>query len=104
MSKPIGMKGTRRKLLAQALETNRYQAKAVSAAAEALEDQSRELVNLRRIIISERAQVIFYTERCIAYAEHRCLDVVVPDFNQQPEEIREKFIKKAVEELSITVQ
>lgn len=88
----------------KALETNRLQIKAINAAAGALDEQARELVNLRRIIISERAQVIFYTERCYAYAEHRCLDVVVPDFNQQPEEVREKFIKKAVEELSITVQ
>lgn len=104
MSKPIGLKGTRKKLLAQTLETNRYQAKAITAASEALTEQSVELMKLRSIIISERAQVIFYTERCFAYAEHRCLDLIVPDFNKLPEEIREKFIKRAVEELAITVQ
>ena len=101
MKKPHGIKGTRQKLLQQAIQTNRTQHRAIVAASRAMDEQTQELISLRRIIISERAQVIFYTDRCIAYAENRCLDVKVPNFLEQPDEVKEGYIRRAVTELSI---
>lgn len=90
----------RQKLLDQALTTNRMQVKAMKAASEAIDRQAQELIALRRILISERAQLIFYTDRCVAYAERRCLDVVVPNFLDQADEVKEAYIKKAALELT----
>lgn len=101
MKSPKGIKGTRRKLLTEALQTNRIQARGIAAASAALDRQTAELLAYRRIVISERAQVIFYTERCIAYAEHRCLDLKVPNFLDQPEKVKEDYIRRAVQELSL---
>ena len=104
MKGPKSIESKRQKLMDQALKTNRLQAKAMKAASLALDQQSQELIALRRILISERAQLIFYTERCIAYAEHRCLDLVVPDFMKMPEEVQEEFVKRAAIELAGKVE
>lgn len=90
----------RQKLLDQALKANRQMGKAMKAASDAIDRQTQELIALRRILISERAQLIFYTDRCVAYAERRCLDVVVPNFLDQADEVKEAYIKKAALELT----
>lgn len=97
---PKGIKGFKRKFREQKLSTAAEIRRAMLAASKAIDEQTKEILALKRIMIAERAQLIFYTDRCVAYAEHRCLDVVVPNFLDLEDSLKEPYIKRAVQELS----
>lgn len=98
--KPKGMKGIRAKLARQkaiaAVEVKR----ALIEASKALDRQTQELVALRRIIISERAQIIYYTEKYRAHASRECVELVAIGFLDLTEAQQEHYIKLAVTELN----
>lgn len=100
MKEPKGIKGTRRKLLQEALKANREMKKAVLAASDAIDRQSQELTALRRILISERAQVIYYSDKYLAFLNHECFDVQPANFLTLEESQQEPYIIRAIKELS----
>lgn len=100
MQGPKSTESKRQKLISESRATARLTAKAMKAASDTIDAQSQELIALRRILISERAQLIFYTERCLDYAERRCLDLVVPNFMELAEDVQEEFVKRAYTELT----
>lgn len=97
---PKGVKGMRRRFRDLKNITASEIRRAMAAASKAIDEQAAEILALKRILIAERAQLIFYTDRCVAYAEKRCLDVLVPNFLDLEDEKKEPYIKRAVEELS----
>lgn len=102
MSKPPkGIKGMRRKLLQQTVSTNREMKKAILAAGEAIDAQSQELGAMRRILISERAQVIYYTDKYLACLKKQCVDLVPVSFLELEETVQEPYIKRAIQELAV---
>jgi len=101
MSKfPKGHKGLRRKLRDEkqvaAIEIKR----AMLEASKALDEQAQELVALKRILISERAQVIFYTDKYEAFLKGECMDVKAVGFLDLDETLQEPYVKRAIVELS----
>lgn len=97
---PKGIKGWKRKLREQKNVTAKQVNSALRMAEQAIDQLSAEVTALKRILIAERAQLIFYTDRCVAYAEKRCLDILVPNFLDLADEAREPYIKRAIVELS----
>lgn len=99
--KPKGTKGLRRKLQREkqtaAIEIKR----ALLEAGKAIDEQTAELITLRRILISERAQVIYYSEKYEKFCKQQCLDLAAVSFLDIPEAEQEAFIKRAVVELSV---
>jgi 5,10-methylene-tetrahydrofolate dehydrogenase/methenyl tetrahydrofolate cyclohydrolase len=73
---------------------------AIQAASDALDQQSQEIVALRRIIIGERAQVIYYSEKYRATIARECVELVAVGYLDLPEELQEKFVKQAIVELN----
>ena len=73
---------------------------AMKEASDALDLQSQEIIALKRILISERAQVIYYSDKYLAFLGHECLDLQPMNFLDLPEEQQEPYIKRAVIELS----
>jgi len=97
---PKGKKGLRAKLRREkALATGEIK-RAMAAASQAIDRLTQETQALQRIIIAERAQLIFYTEIALKYARREMLDVAVPNWMAQADQVKESFIKRAVEELS----
>jgi ribosome-binding ATPase YchF (GTP1/OBG family) len=80
--------------------TAKQTAAAMNAASAALDQSQQEIAALKRIIISERAQVIYYTEKYEAFIQHKCLDLQPLGFLDLAEEVKETFIKRAIKELS----
>jgi len=74
-------------------------AAAMNAASEALDRQAHEITALKRILISERAQVIYYTEKYEKFVQRECLDVVAKSFLDLIEAEQEPFVKRAIVEL-----
>lgn len=97
---PKGIKGFKRRLRDQKNVTAKQINQAMRAAEQAIDSQAAEILALKRILIAERAQLIFYTDRCVAYAEKRCLDILVPNFLDLEDSLKEPYIKRAVHELS----
>jgi hypothetical protein len=100
MSKqPKGVKGMRRKLHAQQ-EISRFEIKrAMKEASEALDRQTQEIAALKRIIIGERAQVIYYTEKYRGHVAREVLELVAVGFLDLGEEQQEKYVKLAIKEM-----
>jgi len=73
--------------------------KALSAASEAIDELNQVNLAMRRILISERAQVIYYTEKYRAFVCRECVEVVAIGFLDLSEGQQEKYIKLAVVEL-----
>ncbi len=96
---PKGLKGFKRKLRAQKQLTQKEIKQAMLEASNAIDRQAQEIAALKRIIIGERAQLIFYTDKAVAYARGKCLDPMVPNFLDQPEDLKESYIKRAMQEL-----
>lgn len=84
--------------------TSKQTAAAMNAASEALDKLQQENQALRRILISERAQVIYYTSKYEAFVAHTCIDLKAVGFLDLPEAIQESYVKKAVRELSGDVE
>jgi hypothetical protein len=97
---PKGIKGFRRKLREAKQVSTATIRKAMNAASEALDRQSQEVIALRRILISERAQVIYYTEKYRSMVMRECLDLVPHGFLDLSEADQEKYIKLAIKELN----
>jgi len=72
---------------------------AMQEAMDALDQKSQEAIALRRIIISERAQVIYYTEKYRAHVARECLELSATGFLDLTEEQQEKYVKLAIKEL-----
>lgn len=97
--KPKSMKSFKKKLREQKAVTAAEMRRAVNEASKALDQQTGELVAMRRIVISERAQVIYYAEKYRAMVAHECLDLTAVGFLDLTEQQQEKFVKLAVKEL-----
>ena len=96
---PKGIKGMKRKLRTQKAMTNTSIKHAMQAASEAIDRLSQECQALHRILISERAQVIYYTEKYAAFVKRECVELVAKGFLDLTEAEQEGFIKRAVAEL-----
>lgn len=99
MKQPKGIKGMRRKLKAEQQISRIEIKRAMKAASEAIDRQGQEIGALKRILIAERAQVIYYTEKYRAHVARECLELVAVGWLTLSEEVQEKYIKLAVEEL-----
>lgn len=99
MSKIPGKKGLRRRLRDQQVATSFEIRRALTEASKALDESVSELNALRRILISERAQVVYYTEKYRQMVMRECLDVAPRGFLELTEEEQTVFITQAVKEL-----
>lgn len=97
---PKGNKGLRAKLRRETQIANLELKRALLEASKALDSQTQELTAMRRILISERAQVIYYTDKYVAFVKHECVDVIAQGFLELDESVQEPYIKRAIEELS----
>lgn len=97
---PKGMKGIRAKLARQKQATTAEVKRALLEAAKAIEQQGQELTALRRIIISERAQVIYYTEKYRSFVSRECVELVAVGFLDLSEAQQEHYIKLSIAELN----
>lgn len=80
--------------------TAKATAAAMNAASESLDRQLQEIAALKRILISERAQVIYYTDKYLSFVTRNCVELVAKPFLDLPEEAQTGYIKRAIEELS----
>jgi hypothetical protein len=60
--------------------TTKAVAAAMNAASEALDARLQEIAALKRILISERAQVIYYTDKYQKFTDGKCFDTVAIGF------------------------
>ncbi len=97
---PTGMKGFKKKLR----ETKQIAAaevkRALLEASKALDRQTQEITALRRILISERAQIIYYTEKYRSHVARECVELVAKGFLDLSEEQQTQYIKLAIAELN----
>jgi hypothetical protein len=54
---------------------------------------------LKRKVVMERAQVIYYTERAIAFRERTTMDLSMGDFKDLPEELLAGYVTRSIIEL-----
>jgi hypothetical protein len=73
--------------------------RALAEASKAIDRLGAENAGLRRIIVAERAQVIYYTDQAVAFAERKTLDLALKPFQELNDEQREAFVKRAIVEL-----
>lgn len=97
---PKGKKGMKRKLRETKALTAAAIKSAMLAASQSLDSQAQEIIALKRILISERAQVIYYTEKYSQFIQGKCFDRVPIGFLELAESEQEVFIKQAIKELS----
>jgi hypothetical protein len=97
---PKGKKGMKRKLRETKALTAAAIKSAMLAASQSLDSQAQEIIALKRILISERAQVIYYTSKYEAFVDHACVDITAVGFLSLPEEQQTAYIKRAIQELS----
>lgn len=100
MKPPKGKKGLRAKLCREKQITTVEVKRALTEASKALDSQTQELVALKRILISERAQVIFYSDKYIACLRGECIDLKPQNFLELEESLQERYVKQAVTELA----
>lgn len=79
--------------------TNAQVKKAMLEASVAIDRLSGEVASLKQIIISERAQLIYFTELAVGYAKHEIVDITIKNFSDLPEDKQEAYIKQAIREL-----
>jgi len=92
-------KRAKNKLAAQTKLTGAEVHRALIAASKAIDRLGAENAGLRRIIVAERAQVIYYTEQALAFAQRKTLDLVLQGFDELADERREEYVKRAIIEL-----
>ena len=80
--------------------TTQATAAAMEAASKSIDQLIQENTALRRILISERAQVIYYTDKYLAFVKHECLDLVAQGFLELEESLQEPYVKRAIKELN----
>src|ERR1700677_4952649 len=100
MSKiPKGIKGMKRRLRSQKEITHAEIKRAMHEASQALDRQTQELQALKRIIVAERAQVIYYTEKYRSFVARECVELVAKGFLDLSEQEQENFVAMAIKEL-----
>jgi len=67
-------------------------------APKAIDQQAQEIQALRNILISERAQVIYYSEQYLALLAKECFDLVAVNFLDLDEALQEPYVKRAIQE------
>jgi hypothetical protein len=79
---------------------------AMEAASDAIDilsaDRTRltaENVALRKIIIGERGEAIYYRDKYLAFVKRECVEFVPIPFRDLPEAEQESYVKKAILEL-----
>lgn len=97
---PSGIKGFRRKLQAAKAQTFVAMKQAMNEASIALDQQTEEINALKRLLISERAQVIYFTDKYVSCLKLKCFDVEPQGFLDLPEAKQEPYVVRAVKELS----
>ncbi len=97
---PKGIKGTRRKLRELKATTQSAIRLAMHEASKAIDQQTQELAAMRRILIAERAQVIYYTDKYCAAIAKTCVDVQPIPFLDLSEEKQTEYTKRAILELN----
>jgi hypothetical protein len=100
MKLPKGNKGLRAKLRREKAIATAEIKRALMEASKAIDDLQQEVLALKRILISERAQVIYYTDKYQAFIERRCVDIQPQGFLEMDEAAQEPYVKRAVQELS----
>jgi predicted MarR family transcription regulator len=98
--KPKGIKGIRAKLARQKSIAATEVKRALMEASKALDRQTQEITALRRIIISERAQIIYYTEKYRSFIARECVELVAIGFLDLSEAQQEHYIKLSIKELN----
>jgi hypothetical protein len=74
---------------------------AMQEASDAIDQKVQECAALRRIIIAERAQVIYYTEKYRSFAARECVEPFAIGFLDLSEAQQEKYVKLAIQELNV---
>lgn len=92
----MSRKTTKHNLSHETTRAAREVERAMTAASRALTEQMDQIIALRRILISERAQLIFYTE----FSQKHCI-ILVPNWMDLDAEIQEVYVKRAAIELAI---
>lgn len=101
MSKPPkGIKGTSRKYREAKSMARAAVQGAMEQASKAIDELTAEIAAYRRVVIAERAQVIYYTDKYCAVVNRSCLDVQPIPFLDLPEDQQTEYTKKAIFELN----
>jgi len=90
---------SKKKLAAQKKLTAAEVNRALLEASAAIDRQGAEIAALKRIIVSERAQLIYFMELTVKYAKREILDISPVSFHDLAEEVREEYVKRAIKEL-----
>ena len=72
---------------------------ALQEAGKALDQLGSENAALRRIIVSERAQLIYYMEMAEGFSKGEKILGTLQNFMELPEPSKQAYVKKAIEEL-----
>jgi hypothetical protein len=89
----------KKKLTATKELTTREVGAAMAEASQAIDHLSQEVQALKRIIVAERAQVIYYTERALAFMKRETAEVTLVNFADLPEDKQQRFVVQAIKEL-----
>lgn len=100
MKKPKGVKGTRRQLRQATQMTAAAVKHAMLEASKAIDEQGQQVAALHRVLISERAQLIYYVEKYRRAVTRESVELAVVPFLELSEAQQEIFIKQAVKELA----
>lgn len=79
--------------------TSQEVTRALQAASMSLDGLQAQVASLRRMVITERAQVIYYTDQALAFCRRETVAVTVVNFADLEEPIKEAYVKKAILEL-----
>jgi predicted ribosome-associated RNA-binding protein Tma20 len=73
--------------------------RALNAASMSIDGLQAQVASMRRMIITERAQVIYYTDQALAFCRRETVAVTVIGFADLEDPIKEAYVKKAILEL-----
>lgn len=73
--------------------------RAMQAASMSIDSLSAQVASMRRMVITERAQVIYYTDQALAFCRRETVAVTVVNFAELEDAIKEAYVKKAIFEL-----
>jgi hypothetical protein len=68
-------------------------------ASNAIDHLTQEVTSLKRIIVAERAQLIYYTERALAFMRREDVSVELTNFSDLPEERKQGYVEQAIRKL-----
>lgn len=79
--------------------TTKEVTRALRAASMSIDNLNIQLSSMRRMVITERAQVIYYTDQALAFCRRETVAITVVNFADLEEPIKEAYVKKAIFEL-----